>query len=844
METGSVMCPQRSETEDECSSEAGVEKNSQFTEGREKEMREEPEKQEMATDPQGLENQEIKPISEKERTELVERDFFHQLHSAPTSLPADGAIESKMEDFNSTVENDLNHVQCRDWPLVPQVKAHSERNEAQVIEIQYGEKKNVETSQDVQEDTEGEKSLTMTQKDESTDSSNPPKVASEEQNHFTKHELESHGDSGSVVFLSENSKEQNIDCKPADFATTKEQWVRRDSRSDEPPNLSEWSKSSSKSLIEPNPPQSTQSESIIMSEAVQQGELEVNNPRGLNENEVVQQVYGAAPPLDTVAGEPANPGQSIPTNYSTEVKVPLIMTEGGRDSEREERKHCKTGEERKQTVCVTETCETEGGRQGEIKDQGQEQANKRQSKTDSQPNTKPHFGEVKFSRMDFDDSQSDSGLSADFSPNSMTDVSDCPVNVDAPDPFETPTNETPIEREIRLAMKREQSLRRSRGLENTTNRTNEFVEIPTRRPILSQDMFLKHSPSQVKDREFAGKKMQQEISAEAKREKVLVELGRLPGFYDKGTEVQLQEKKQLFEAFQEPKESVPVLSRRSNSVNVEGSTEIQEVDSAVEVRQSQISPTPPTMSPQGGSNSNQPASRGPGLTEGIKGQIIIIEANSFPTRSSYGTVPWTDGRSMKVMNSENVSAASAGPVRASPRLNLQVTENEDVSSLVKENPFFKLRSSMSLQPEVEQDIKEAKERERELQRQRNSLYGGAPMDTDAERVTGTDLGTKEGEKMESKVGERGVTQSSSKEMPRPPPQHTNLTPAGCQSDQFSTTTSVRLSTGKLDLTWPPPQANEEQGQQSKKTLKIPRQRNPLLERWETGMVNSHMDNSN
>ncbi|XP_051985878.1 uncharacterized protein misp3 [Xyrauchen texanus] len=585
-----------------------------------------------------------------------------------------------------------------------------------------------------------------------------------------------------------------------------------------------------------------------MSETVQQGELEVNNPRGLNENGVVQQVYGAAPPLDIFGGEPANPGQSSPAYCSTEAKVPLMMTEWGRDSEREERKCDKTGEELKQTVCVTETGETAGGRQGEIK--GLEQDNKRQSKTDFQPNTRPHFGEEKFTRMDFDDSQSDSGLSADFSPNSTTDASDCPVNVDAPDPFESPTYETPIEREIRLVMKREQSLRRSRGLENTTNRTNEFVEIPTRRPILSQDLFLKPNPSQEKDRQFAGKKMQQEISAEAAREKVLVELGRLPGFYDKGTEVQLHEKKQLFEAFQEPKESGPVLSRRSNSINVEGSTGIQEVDSAVEVRQSQISPTPPTMSPQGGSNRNQPASQGPGLTEGIKGQIIIIEANSFPTtvgflRSSYGTVSWTDGRSMKVMNSDNVSAASAGPVRASPSLNLQAIKNEDVSSLVKENPFFKLRSSMSLRPKVEQDIMEAKERERELQRQRNSLYGGAPMDMDAERVTGTDLGTKEGEKMESKVGERWVTRSSSKEMPRPPPQHTNQTPAGCQSDQFSTTTtSVRLSTGKLDLTWPPPQVNEEQGQESEKTLKIPRQRNLLLERWETGMVNSHMDNSN
>ncbi|XP_051996172.1 uncharacterized protein LOC127653522 [Xyrauchen texanus] len=845
-------CPQRSETQNNCSSVAWIENNSQLTEGRETEKSEEhkAEKEETAKDPQELEKQDIKPISEKERTESPDRDFLHHPHSASTSLSADGAIEPKMEDFNRSIENDFNGEQGKDWPPEPELEEdyknkHYKRKEGQDIEIQDKVKENTETSQDVQQDTEGENAFIMTQMGEGTDSPNLP-VTSEKQMHFTEHELETQEDSDSVVLLSENSKEQNIDYKPVDFATTKKQWVRRDSCNDEPPNLVEWSKISSKSLMKHNPSQSTQSQSIFMSDTVQQGEFDMNNPRALNENEAVQQVCGAALPLDTVAGEPANPEQGSPACSSTEVKEPLIMTEGGRDIEREERECGETGEERKQTVCVTETSETKGERQGEIKDQGQERDNKGQRKTDSKPNTNPHLGEGRVNRMDFDDSQSDSGLSTDFSPSSTTDVSECPVNVSAPEPVESPSNETPIEREIRLAMKREQSLRRSRGMDNTTDRTNEFVEIPTRRPIFSQDLLLKPNQSQGKDRQFAGKKMQQEISAEAEREKVLVELGRLPGFYDKGKEVQLQEKRQLFEAFQEPKESVPFLSRRSNSINVESSSGILEADPPLEIRQSQNSPTPPAMTPQGAPNSNQPASRGPGLTEGIKGQIIIIESsNSIPTtvgvsngsiRSSYNTAPWTDGGSLKVMH-------SAGPVRASPRQQLNVeNENDEDSITVKENPFFKLRSSMSLRPEVEKDIKEAKERERELQRQRNRHYGGAPMDVDAESIPGMDLVAK-GEKMERKASESGVTQSSSKEMPSPTPQHSNLTPAGRQSDQFSTTMSVQQSTGKLDLTWPPPQACEEQRQQSEKTLKIPRQRNPLLERWESGMVNGHMNNN-
>lgn len=41
----------------------------------------------------------------------------------------------------------------------------------------------------------------------------------------------------------------------------------------------------------------------------------------------------------------------------------------------------------------------------------------------------------------------------------------------------------------------------------------------------------------------------------------------------------------------------------------------------------------------------------------------------------------------------------------------------------KENPFFKLRTSTNL-VKVEKDIQEAREREKELHRQRLTLYGG------------------------------------------------------------------------------------------------------------------------
>ncbi|KAK2888866.1 hypothetical protein Q8A67_014241 [Cirrhinus molitorella] len=812
METDSVTCPQKSESQDECSSEDG---KLHFTGDREAAN--------LATGPQDIKNKDNEAISGLENTETPDSSFPPQCHGHNTYLPADEAIEA-IEDFSSTVVNEPNVDQ--EWPPVPGLEddVHPERNECQATEIQEEVKENTETSEDVQT-TDGEEPATMTQVDKG--SSQTPKVASEEEGH----ELESHGDSDSIVFLSENSEEQNIDSKPVDFATTREQWVRRDSR-DEPSNLI-YSKSSSKSLHTEDESSSSEpsTETVVNAESIQQGEPEVNNPSGLNENEVVQQVCGAAPPLETVAAKPTNPEQG----NSAEVKEPLIMPQGRRrDSTRE---GSETGEERKQTVRFTETGGTEGKQLGEVKDQRQERENNGQ-RAESQSSTKPHLEEGKVNRMQvdhFDDSQSDSGVSADFSPNSTADVLEGHDN-DAPEPSESPPNETPIEREIRLAMKREQSLRRSRGICDTTNRTNEYVEIPLRRPILSQDLQIRSNPSNGKDRQFAGKKMQKEISAETEREKVLVELGRLPGFYDKGTEVQLHEKKQLFESFQEPKESAAAVYRRSPTL--ESAAGLQEVDSAVDVKQrlmqfSQNSPTPPAQ--YGGTNGSPPAARGPGLTEGIKGQVIIIEANAIPTTvvGGYKTTSWTGGGSAKAVHSHNVRASSAEPIRARQSPNLEVTEDEDLS-LVKENPFFKLRSSMSLQSQVDLDIKEAKERERELQRQRNSVYGGAAMYTEEGRGAGMDLRT------EFRVKEERVTSRQES----PPLQRTNLTPTGRQSETFTTTTSVRQSTGKLDLTWPPPQPDEEQRQLSEKTAKISRQRNPLLERWESGIVNGHVDDDN
>lgn len=401
----------------------------------------------------------------------------------------------------------------------------------------------------------------------------------------------------------------------------------------------------------------------------------------------------------------------------------------------------------------------------------------------------------------YDDSQSDSGVSADFSPNSMSD------------------NETPIEREIRLTFKREQSLRRSRGLDEP----KEFIEIPLRKSILSQDLPEKSAKDHGKERHFAGKKMQREIHAEAEREKLLVKLGRLPGFYDKGTVRQLREKKLLFEAFQESKDlqistdgnqepmnnlqmlfqnqfpfqsnktspedlqisrtqvsSGKILNGRNQNCSSTEQAKHLELNSSSQLFSSLKEKKLLFESPQdnkdlqisrdlkifrnqdtevsgsfkeprkcldiffqnqnSGLNAIQqpkdlqiktnqvqsPKPCGPGFPEAMNRQVIIIENNptmiSHTNRQVYKPVMMTHSKSAR---------SSPEELHHNSQVQSQIANDKEL----KENPFFKLRSSLSLLPDVQKDIQEAAKREEELRKQRMSLYGNGSKVTAAQSRT-------------------------------------------------------------------------------------------------------------
>ncbi|KFP76266.1 Mitotic interactor and substrate of PLK1, partial [Acanthisitta chloris] len=111
------------------------------------------------------------------------------------------------------------------------------------------------------------------------------------------------------------------------------------------------------------------------------------------------------------------------------------------------------------------------------------------------------------------------------------------------------SNETPIEREIRMAMEREENLWKERGIQRSTS-GSEMVEIQTK-PVLA----IHSSPipgRKGKDRGRASLYVQREIEQETKREEALKREGRLLGAYDRGTQQELEERRRVFEQEEVP----------------------------------------------------------------------------------------------------------------------------------------------------------------------------------------------------------------------------------------------------------------------------------------------------
>lgn len=434
-------------------------------------------------------------------------------------------------------------------------------------------------------------------------------------------------------------------------------------------------------------------------------------PRGENQEAAQQVLDQDSPPLSAVAMELSNQGGAAAQGSA------CVVALRRRVGERREGESKQTGEEEgqkeggleREKVCKKQ----QAGRVLELLAQTQELKTEKHTSVSSK--------DIRMESDSCDDSQSDSGVSADFSPGSTLEDNTTVFTGTSV----AATKETPIEREIRRSIEREHSLRRSRGLPNPPS-SPEYVEIPLRKVVLGQSVNVKSEKFQGKDRQFAGKKMQHEIYEEVEREQDLVKLGKVPGYYDKGTASQLKERKELFEAFQKPSDSILAVPAGSKAVSSSSGSDISTLETLEEIlptigsSYSLTSTQRPKSTKKGGSISLTPQESD--VFDGTASQLVIQENNpSFTAQRLYHNK--REAELITMVDSRHPDITFRTSEHGGIKLKELEQGDKEVGVLPRENPFFKLRSSTTL-VKVEQDIREAQERERELHKQRISLYGG------------------------------------------------------------------------------------------------------------------------
>ncbi|XP_029906046.1 uncharacterized protein misp3 [Myripristis murdjan] len=644
----------------------------------------------------------------------------------------------------------------------------------------------------------------------------------------------------------EEEEEVRVFSSSMDINSCQEQWMTLDSSSK--PTQSSYSVSSSiRSEKDSKSAQPAVPSDKQQGEHLPQKRRELA-PKGANQEAAQQVLSQASPPLSTVAMELANGGAAASRGSACAVAERERNRRAGEKTERGSRQ---TGGERGQKESRFDAAKVVGEKhKGMLKYsktfQKQGQGTERFSSVSSK-----HSRVIKMESDSYDDSQSDSGVSADLSPcNTLESHTNTPRGIP------TRQNETPIEREIRRAVEREHSLRRSRGLQNPPI-SPEYVEIPLRKSVISQSLPAKSERTQDKDRHFAGKKMQQEIYTEAQREQALVKLGKVPGVYDKGTFRQLKERKKVFEAFQGPKDSSLTISTRSKAPSWSSASEFSTLENQEDISSPASTPggsfmgrrrstellsqtQNPTSGMTKGGRSTSTLTQGPRLSEGTGCQVIILENNldltaqtpfpSLPLQHSNSPAAFPETEALSVVDSGTLCASPSriGGHKGISRKEEQMEVEED-EAVPKENPFFKLRSSTAL---VKLDIQEAQERERELRKQRSSLYGGTKV---ARGRGGQARGGRGG----------GRPASIERQSPTPPSSPLNGLPISdlpaSLSKRGSGPPPARQSLGKLGM-WPPAQAEEEISRpEVLLSPRTPRQKTPLLQRWEMGLVNGHRE---
>ncbi|XP_051797227.1 uncharacterized protein LOC110952763 isoform X2 [Acanthochromis polyacanthus] len=348
--------------------------------------------------------------------------------------------------------------------------------------------------------------------------------------------------------------------------------------------------------------------------------------------------------------------------------------------------------------------------------------------------------------------------------------------------------ETSMEKQLHEAAQEKKNLQRAGGVFNLTDNPD-VLEIPFKTNISLESLLPKAQASHRSDWQFSEQKMQKEISQEVQRELVLVNQGKIPGGYSKGEVRHLRETKLLFETFQQDNTEGPTRLRKPPNTVIKGpvypsvlertrSLEMFSLKSCPVSRAHSLrlckSTTPEREKSPENFRSKSPTG---GSRDKTRLSPYSKQDKHLRLHRSMDSIR-TDGSTLAVETRGIPRKGNAGPE----------------SPILKQNPFFKLRPALALQPEVEKDIREAKQREEELRRQRCTLYG------------------------ENRRNSEDEDKSRRTQMDVP---------------------DIRKR-GKLERVWPPPPKKDPMKSEQTQEPKVHRaggQKAPLWQRWESGMIN-------
>lgn len=595
-------------------------------------------------------------------------------------------------------------------------------------------------------DGESVETNSPTTSDEDTESSEPAKLSK-----CTQNKMEAPTDQPDFPADVTNDDEEHVDSRSLDFNLTKYDWVRRESGTTEVLQL----------------PVSKGSEEMVTRGEEEDGSKRIATDIQQGE-QLLQRLQLVQLRHDVHTPESRHTPQEVVKGMGGEEK--------GAGNEEENRFHTDKEEETKTSLMEKENNE---------KNESNEVQTKARTSSSTVTGQPEHQQIARIEDGDSDDDQGDSWVPGELSPINPLETSSTEV------PFMSSVHrfsaaETSIEKQIQEAAQRKQNLQRAGGVFNLAD-DPDVLEIPFKTNISLESLPTKVGPNQRSDWQFSEQKMQKEISQEIQRELVLVNQGKIPGGYSKGEVRQLKETKLLFEAFQQDKTGGPTRLRKPPTSVAKGHVypSVLERTRSLEMFSLKTCPVSRAHSLRLYNSVTSEREKSP---ENFRSKSPTGAARDKTRLSPYSK----QDKHLRLYRSMDSISTDVSTLAVETRSKSREGNARQESPLLKQNPFFKLRPALALQPEVAKDIREAREREEELRRQRCTLYG------------------------ENRRGSEDDDKSRCAQMLKP---------------------DVRR--GKLERVWPPPSKKDQMksDQQEPKVHRAGGQKAPLWQRWESGLIN-------